>query len=68
MLEMDKAFVFTYFPTETLLIDGSTYYYLSSNYFFTPQTGAININATIVINLIVLTYSTGFGFNNIFEK
>lgn len=47
MLDMDKAFVFTDFPTETLLIDGSTYYYLSSNYFFTPQTGAININATI---------------------
>lgn len=47
MLDMDKAFVFTDFPTETLLIDGSTYYYLSSNYFFTPQIGAININATI---------------------
>jgi len=47
MLDMDKAFVFTDFPIETLLIDGSTYYYLSSNYFFTPQTGAININATI---------------------
>lgn len=47
MLDMDKAFVFTDFPTETLLIDGSTYYYLSSNYFFAPQTEAININATI---------------------
>ena len=47
MLDMDKAFVFTDFPAETLLIDGNTYYYLSSNYFFTPQTGVININATI---------------------
>ena len=44
----DKAFVFTDFPTEeTLSVDGSTYYYLSSNYLFAPQTGTSNISATI---------------------
>lgn len=43
---LDKTFVFTDFPTETLSIDGSTYYYLSSNYFFAPQTG-VKISATI---------------------
>ena len=46
MANLDKTFVFTDFPTETLSIDGSTYYYLSSNYFFAPQTG-VKISATI---------------------
>lgn len=45
--EMNKTFVFTDFPTETLSVEGSTYYYLSSNYLFAPQTGTINISATI---------------------
>ena len=47
MSDMDKTFVFTDFPTETMSIDGSTYYYLSSNYLFAPQTGTVDISATI---------------------
>ena len=47
MSNTDQAFVFTDFPTETLMIEGSTYYYLSSNYLFAPQTGTVNISATI---------------------
>lgn len=47
MSDMDKTFVFTEFPTETMSIDGSTYYYLSSNYLFAPQTGTVDISATI---------------------
>lgn len=47
MSDMDKIFVFTDFPTETLSVNGSTYYYLSSNYLFAPQAGTINISATI---------------------
>ena len=42
MSDMDKTFVFTDFPTETLSVNGSTYYYLSSNYLFAPQTGTIS--------------------------
>ena len=47
MSDTDKTFVFTDFPKETLSVEGSTYYYLSSNYLFAPQTGTINISATI---------------------
>ena len=47
MSDMDKTFVFTEFPTETMSIDGSTYYYLSSNYLFAPQTGTMNVSTTI---------------------
>ena len=47
MSNTDKTFVFTDFPTETMSIDGSTYYYLSSNYLFAPQTGTVDISATI---------------------
>ena len=47
MSNTDQAFVFTDFPTETLMVEGSKYYYLSSNYLFAPQTGTVNISATI---------------------
>lgn len=47
MSNTDQAFVFTDFPTETLMVEGSTYYYLSSNYLFAPQTETVNISATI---------------------
>ena len=47
MSDTDKTFVFTDIPKETLWVEGSTYYYLSSNYLFAPQTGTINISATI---------------------
>ncbi len=48
MSDTESSFTFTDFPDETLSADGSTYYYLSSNYFFAPQTGTItNISATI---------------------
>jgi len=48
MSDTDVAFTFTDFPSETLSVDGSTYYYLSSNYLFAPQTGTINnMSATI---------------------
>ena len=47
MSNTDQAFVFTDFTTETLMVEGSTYYYLSSNYLFAPQTGTVNISATI---------------------
>lgn len=47
MSGMDKTFVFTEFPTETMSVDGSTYYYLSSNYLFAPQTGTLNVSTTI---------------------
>ena len=47
MSNTDQAFVFRDFPTETLMVEGSTYYYLSSNYLFTPQTETVNISATI---------------------
>ena len=47
MSNTDQAFFFTDFPTETLMVEGSTYYYLSSNYLFVPQTGTVNISATI---------------------
>ena len=47
MSDMDKTFVFTDFPKETLSVNGSTYYYLSSNYLFAPQTGTVDISATI---------------------
>ena len=43
----DKAFVFTDFPTETLSVEGSTYYYLSSNYLFAPTDGTTTVSATI---------------------
>ena len=47
MSDIDKTFVFTEFPTETMSIEGSTYYYLSSNYLFAPQTGTLNVSTTI---------------------
>lgn len=47
MSDMDKTFVFTDFPTETMSVEGSTYYYLSSNYLFAPQTGTMNVSTTI---------------------
>ena len=47
MSDTDKSFVFTDFPTEPLMVEGSTYYYLSSNYLFAPQTGTANISATV---------------------
>lgn len=47
MSDMDKTFVFTDFPTETMSVEGSTYYYLSSNYLFAPQTGTVNVSTTI---------------------
>lgn len=48
-VEMSDAavtFTFTDFPTETLSVDDNTYYYLSSNYLFAPQTGTANVSAT----------------------
>ena len=48
MSDTDVSFTFEDFPTETLSVDGSTYYYLSSNYLFAPQMGTItNMSATI---------------------
>ncbi len=48
MSNTDVVFTFGDFPAETLSVDGSSYYYLSSNYFFAPQTGTIsNMSATI---------------------
>ena len=47
MSDASCTFTFTDFPTETLMAEGSTYYYLSSNYLFAPQTGTVNISATI---------------------
>lgn len=48
MSNTDVVFTFADFPAETLSVDGSSYYYLSSNYFFAPQTGTIsNMSATI---------------------
>ena len=43
----DKAFVFTDFPTETLSVESSTYYYVSSNYLFAPTDGTTTVSATI---------------------
>lgn len=48
MSNTDVVFTFADFPAETLSVVGSSYYYLSSNYFFAPQTGTIsNMSATI---------------------
>lgn len=48
MSNTDVVFTFADFPAETLSVDGSSYYYLSSNYFFAPQTETIsNMSATI---------------------
>lgn len=46
MSNTDVTFTFTDFPTETLSVDDNTYYYLSSNYLFAPQTGTANVSAT----------------------
>ncbi|MGM9759022.1 MAG: DUF6562 domain-containing protein, partial [Parabacteroides sp.] len=45
--EEDICFTFTDFPDECLTVDGSTYYYISSNYVFAPQTGMTAIHATL---------------------
>ena len=43
MSKTDKIFTFFDFPAETLTVEGSTYYYISSNYLFVPQNGKINV-------------------------
>ena len=44
----DIIFTFEDFPTdETLSVEGSTYYYLSSNYLFAPTDGTTTVSATI---------------------
>ena len=45
--EEDVCFTFTDFPEETLAVDGSTYYYIASNYVFAPQTGTASVSATL---------------------
>lgn len=43
----DVAFTFTDFPREeTLSVDGSTYYYVTSNYLFAPTAGTTTVAAT----------------------
>lgn len=40
-------FTFTDFTAEQLTVDGSTYYYLSSNYVLVPQAGTSTLKATL---------------------
>lgn len=47
MSEEDVCFKFTDFPEETLSVDGTTYYYIASNYMFVPQTGTSSLKATL---------------------
>lgn len=47
MSEEDVCFKFTDFPEETLSVDGTTYYYIASNYVFVPQTGTSSLKATL---------------------
>ena len=43
----DVAFTFTDFPEENLILNGTTYYYVSCNYLFAPTTGTISVSATL---------------------
>lgn len=47
MSQDDVCFTFADFPEEHLSVDGSTYYYISSNYVFAPQTGTASLSATL---------------------
>lgn len=47
MSEDDVCFTFTDFPEEHLSVEGSTYYYISSNYVFAPKTGTASLKATL---------------------
>lgn len=47
MSEEDLCFSFADFPEEHLSVDGSTYYYISSNYVFAPRTGTASLKATL---------------------
>lgn len=43
----DVTFTFTDFPEENLILNGTTYYYVSSNYLFAPTTGTLSVSATL---------------------
>lgn len=43
----DVTFTFTDFPEENLILNGTTYYYVSCNYLFAPTTGTISVSATL---------------------
>lgn len=43
----DVTFTFTDFPGEELNLDGSTYYYVTTNYLFAPSIGATSVSATL---------------------
>lgn len=45
--QTDMTFTFKDFPSESLEVEGSTYYYISSNYLFTSQEGTDKINVTL---------------------
>ena len=47
MSDGDMTFTFTDFPSESLEVEGSTYYYISSNYLLTSQEGTDKINVTL---------------------
>ncbi len=47
MSDEDLTFTFGDFPSEGLSVDGSTYYYISSNYMFVPQSGNATFSATL---------------------
>lgn len=43
----DVTFTFTDFPEENLILNGTTYYYVSCNYLFALTTGKISVSATL---------------------
>lgn len=46
----DKTFTFSDFiTTEHLMVDGSTYYYITNNYLFAPEQGTATIAAQLVL-------------------
>ena len=47
MSDEDLTFTFGDFPSEGLSVDGSTYYYISSNYMFVPQSGTATFSAKL---------------------
>ena len=59
----DVTFIFTDFPEENLILNGATYYYVSSNYLFAPTTKTTSVSATLELQLTDGTSINKFEFN-----
>lgn len=61
--DVNQTFTFKDYPSETLSLNGVTYYYVSSNYLFAPVNGEATIKATLDLQLLDGTSINRFVFD-----